>query len=250
MGKQSTACLSSARIRARVLRGCAGGPRGGARVLRRPAADGRTGRARIVAVDAEPAGIRCIGKDACSQRSASAEKEFPPHIHTADSGNACSSSPLYLLCAAGAEKVQFAGQEFLHFPNGIVESRLDGPLGDSQVRGDLVDLHILVVAQDDDLAVRGGKLAQGRNKRRRGHPGIQLARVFVRQRSLPADQLVVVNNPFAVSMVMAGEVEKDGVEPRVNARATLKSVNGSNGLKKCLLNDVLGVGLIDRKSVV
>src|SRR5206468_4893038 len=122
----------------------------------------------------------------------------------------------------------------------IVESRLDGPRGDSQVPGDLMDLHVLVVAQDNDLPVSPGKFLQGFQEGRRGCPGIQLARVFVRQGNLAASQLVVIDDPFAVSMIVAGQGEKDGVEPRVNGGATLKPVNRSNGLKECILNDVLG----------
>src|SRR5437879_9701927 len=45
-------------------------------------------------------------------------------------------------------------------------------------------------------------------------------------------------------MVMAGQVEKDGVEPGVNGGAALEPMNRSNGLEECVLHEVLGVGLI------
>src|SRR3989442_943806 len=107
-----------------------------------------------------------------------------------------------------------------------------------------MDLHVLVIAQDNDLAVSPGKLAQGFQQGRRRGRGIQLARVFGREGSLPASHLVVIDDPFAVSIVVAGQVEKDGMEPRVNGGATLKPMNRSKSLEECVLHDVLGVGLI------
>jgi len=43
---------------------------------------------------------------------------------------------------------------------------------------------------------------------------------------------------------VAGQVEKDGVEPGVNGGAALEPMNRSNGLEEGVLHEVLGIGFI------
>ena len=45
-------------------------------------------------------------------------------------------------------------------------------------------------------------------------------------------------------MVVAGEVQEDGMEPGINRGTALKPMNRPEGLKKRFLNDVLRVGCV------
>src|SRR6266404_5042463 len=100
--------------------GCVDGFGGEEPGFRKLAGDGRKTIAQVVAPVARPAGRQDTRRDASQRPLVPGRGGFLLHTRTNDPGSGGSSLSLYLLCAARAEKVQFAGQKFLHFRDGIV----------------------------------------------------------------------------------------------------------------------------------
>src|SRR5258708_21470442 len=81
-------------------------------------------------------------------------------------------------------------------------------------------------------------------QRRGGGVGIELGGLFVVNRSCAGGQFTVVNDPPAVTMIMASKVQEDGMQPGIKARITAKPMNRADGYDKGILHKVLGLGFI------
>src|SRR5208283_5202720 len=70
------------------------------------------------------------------------------------------------------------------------------------------------------------------------------AGVLLNGTGLPAGQLLIVNDPLAVPMVTAREVQQDAVQPGIDTRPAPKPASGANGLEQGLLHEVLCFGFV------